>query len=105
MHLQAGMQRFMTMYRFAAIVLMIGTMAIKLAHEWHLVPGRIDKVGWFNFAQFAAIFGPSFQALANQVREMVLCRGSAANGTEELPLAKVKIALISAMSSHQLPRL
>lgn len=57
----------MTVYRFVAIVLMIGTMAIKLAHEWDVVPARISKVGWFNFAQFAAIFGPSFQALANQV--------------------------------------
>jgi hypothetical protein len=64
---QAGIQRFMTMYRFVAIVLMLGTMAIKIFHELDVIPARIDKVGWFNFAQFAAIFGPAFQALANQV--------------------------------------
>lgn len=61
------MQRFMTMYRGLAIVIMILTLVFKVHMEWDQVPHRMEKIGWFNFAQFAAIFGPAFQALANQV--------------------------------------
>lgn len=67
LQMQAGMQRFMAMYRMVAFVVMVLTLLFKVYHEWHLVPARMEKIGWFNFTQFAAIFGQSFQALANQV--------------------------------------
>ena len=43
------------------------TLTFKVYMEWGVVPQRVEKIGWWNMAQFAAIFGPSFQALANQV--------------------------------------
>lgn len=72
--MQAGMQRFMAMYRMVAFVVMVLTLLFKVYHEWDLVPGRMEKIGWFNFTQFAAIFGQSFQALANQVCFVGACQ-------------------------------
>jgi amino acid permease len=64
LHEQASIQKFLSAYRILALVLMLGTMIIKMTSDGRaVITGRYSKIGSFNWSNFGKGFGPTILAL------------------------------------------
>ncbi|KAL4146885.1 hypothetical protein PRNP1_010641 [Phytophthora ramorum] len=61
---QALVQKFLSVYRIVAFVLMLVTMLVKVASDGHdIVASRYDAIGLVNWGNFGKGFGPTLLAL------------------------------------------